>query len=106
MKSACSSISVRYFIDSKVGANYYHLFRLPMSIEELIKKKGEKSIKLSEKEAINLLSNIANNLSVNNNSGPKNIGSIDNLDNDIIQVFAAEYLNAFNNDYTVHPYLN
>ena len=105
----CSTVSSRDFIDNQVGANYYHLFRLPMLVEELINKNEiDRSFKLieSEEDALEILSYRAGDLSIDGNSGPKNIGSVDVLNNDIIQVIAAEYFHAFKNDYKVHPYLN
>jgi len=105
----CSSISTRNYIDNQVGANYYHLFRLPMSVEELINR-NEKNLILnlieSEESALEILEDIAGDLPTDGNSGPKNIGSVDQLNRDILQVFASEYLIAFMNDYKVHPYLN
>lgn len=106
---ACATVSTRDYIDNQVGANYYHLFRLPMLIEELINKNeidaSFKSIE-SEEDALNVLANRSGELSSDGNSGPKNIGSVDTFNNDIIQVIAAEYFHAFKNDYRVHPYLN
>src|SRR5690606_30231241 len=55
---SCSSIATRHFIDAQVGANYYHLFRLPVSFEELIHKRettSEIPSMGSEKEAIAVL---------------------------------------------------
>ncbi len=104
---SCSTISTRDFIDNQVGANYYHLFRLPMSVEELINKNEPNSKVIgSEDEAMNILSGIAGNLSSDGNAGPKNIGSVDTLNKDSIQVLAAEYFHAFKSEYKVHPYLN
>tara|TARA_B110000046_G_scaffold178415_1_gene206278 strand:- start:1065 stop:1538 length:474 start_codon:yes stop_codon:yes gene_type:complete len=106
---SCSNVSSRHFTDNEVGANYYHLFRLPMSVEELVDN-NEKSATIhsfeSEENAKQSLMELATNLSVDSKGGPKNIGSSDQLDNELLQVFAAEYLNAFENDYQVHPYLN
>jgi hypothetical protein len=106
---ACAIIATRDYIDNEVGANYYHLFRLPVSIEELINKNElESNFKLieSEDQALLVLENIAGGISSDGNIGPKNIGSVDILSNDIVQVIAAEYFHAFTNDYKVHPYLN
>lgn len=106
---ACSTVSSRDFIDNEVGANYYHLFRLPMLVEELINKNEiDRSFKLieSDEDALKVLEDRAGDLSIDGNSGPKNIGSVNVLNNDIIQVIAAEYFHAFKNDYKVHPYLN
>jgi hypothetical protein len=105
----CAVVATREYIDNQVGANYYHLFRLPMSFEELINKNEFKTnFKLikSEEEALIVLGNLAGDLSSDGNSGPKNIGSVDMLSNDIIQVIATEYFHAFTNNYKVHPYLN
>jgi hypothetical protein len=106
---SCSIVSTRDFIDNQVGASYYHLFRLPMLVEELINKNGidaNSNIIESDDDALNVLARKASGLSIDGNSGPKNVGSVDLLNNDIIQVMAAEYFNAFKNDYKVHPYLN
>ena len=106
---SCSNIPTRNFIDNEVGANYYHLFRLPVAMEELIHNAAKNMDIHSfepEENALQLLKKLAANLSVDDKGGPKNIGSSDQMDNDILEVFAAEYLNAFENDYQVHPYLN
>jgi len=105
---SCSNVSSRQFIDNEVGANYYHLFRLPMSVEELVNNNKNKTICFFEFEenAKKALKELAANLSADGKGGPKNIGTSDQLDNELLQVFAAEYLNAFENDYQVHPYLN
>jgi hypothetical protein len=105
----CSSVSTRNFLDNQVGANYYHLFRLPMSVEELIAKKGvSNGVEqfTSEDDAMSLLTKLADGLSTDGNSGPKNIGSIDQFEKETLQVFAAEYKKAFENNFQVHPYLN
>ena len=106
---SCANISSRHLTDNEVGANYYHLFRLPMSVEELVDN-NEKSATIHsfepEENALQLLKKLAANLSSDGKGGPKNIGSSDQLDHELLEVFAAEYLNAFENDYQVHPYLN
>lgn len=105
----CSCIALRSCIDNEVGANYYHLFRLPMSVEELINNKV-KSIDInsykSEEEALKTLKENAINFSSDRKGGPKNIGSLDEINEDMIQAFSVEYLTAFQNEYKVHPYLN
>jgi hypothetical protein len=106
---SCSNIVTRNFTDNEVGANYYHLFRLPMSIEELINN-TEKSMAIhsfeSEEQALKSLKELSLDLATDRRDGPKNIGSADKMDGDLLQVFAAEYRYAFENDYKVHPYLN
>ena len=80
-----------------------------MLVEELINKNEiDRSFKLieSDEDALKVLEDRAGDLSIDGNSGPKNIGSVNGLNNDIIQVIAAEYFHAFKNDYKVHPYLN
>ena len=105
----CSCISTRNYIDNEVGANYYHLFRLPMTIEELISNRA-KSTRIrsydSKEEAVQVLREKALDLPTDQKEGPKYIGSVDNLNEDLIQVLSVEYLTAFQNDYKVHPYLN
>jgi len=106
---SCSNISTRNFIDKEVGANYFHLFRLTISMEELISSTEKKTTIIdikSEENALKILTELAYNSSTDGNSGPKNIGSVDQMNIEILKVFAAEYLNAFKNDYKVHPYLN
>ena len=103
-----SNIATQNFVDEQVGANYYHLFRLTILMEELIfntiKNTAIKELK-SEENALKTLTELSLNNSTDGKSGPKYIGSIDEI-NKLINVFAAEYLNAFKNDYIVHPYLN
>lgn len=106
---SCSSRSARNFVDNQVGATYYHLFRLPLSVEELIDKNQKTALVKtidSEETAINLLFEISNGLATDENKGPINIGSTDQLNEEMLQVFASEYLNAFKNNFQVHPYLN
>ncbi|WP_298286813.1 BrxE family protein [uncultured Lutibacter sp.] len=105
----CALDVVRQKTDAQVGANYYHLFRLKVIYEELINEqvtqlKGE--LFPTEKDALAVLNEIAGNLIVTDSPGPKNIGVIEELDENLIQAFAAEYLSAFKNNYIVHPYLN
>ena len=80
-----------------------------MSVEELVDN-NEKNRSIhsfeSEENAKQSLKELATNLSSDGNGGPKNIGSSNQLDNELLRVFAAEYLNAFENNYQVHPYLN
>ena len=106
---SCSNVSSRHFTDNEVGANYYHLFRLPLAVEELLSNKAKvanlSSFK-SEDEALQILKEKALGLHSDGKGGPKNVGSIDQINEDLIQVFSVEYLNAFQNDYHVHPYLN
>lgn len=105
----CSCIASRNCVDNEVGANYYHLFRLPMSIEELISNRVRSADIItcsSVEEALQALKQKALDLSVDLSGGPKHIGSVEQLNEDIIQVLSVEYLTAFQNEYQVHPYLN
>ena len=101
--------AMRKVTDGEVGANYFHLFRLPIAHEEAI---HNTLIDLSLNElnsradALSRLRESAKGLSANKVSGPKNIGCADALGQDILEIFAAEYLTAFENDYEVYPYLN
>jgi hypothetical protein len=105
----CSCIALRSCVDNEVGANYYHLFRLPMSIEELISNRA-KSTRIrsydSKEEALQALKEKALDLTADQREGPKYIGSVDHFNEDVIQVLAAEHLIAFQDDYKVFPYLN
>lgn len=100
----------RHLIDKEVGSAYYHLFRLPVSMEE---KMFQNLDYLSNFEfnsvngALDFLSNTANGLTVipDSGTGPKNIGSVDKLNENILAVIAAEYYSAFTHNYKVHPYL-
>lgn len=101
--------AIQHKVDSEVGANYYHLFRLKITYEELIKSKiNSASLEtITTKEAAEeILSKMADGVAVDEAPGPKNIGSIDELDESLVQAFAAEYLAAFKSGYVVHPYLN
>lgn len=100
---------VRHLVDAEVGANYYHLFRLPIQIEEKLFKTGKSQFNiqsLTHETALEYLKNLSEDLLIERNQGPINIGSTERMDSDLIQVFAAHYLSAFENDYKVHPYLN
>jgi hypothetical protein len=104
--SACDV--VQKIIDQKVGANHYHLFRLSINHEEKIHallKKNKITIQ-TEDHALQTLIDISEGLSVDKAPGPKNIGSIDQIDENTIQALAAEYLSAFQNEYETYPYLN
>jgi len=97
---------IRNIVDSKVGSHKYHLFRLGTKYEEKIHQKLL-SDKLDSSFDLFELEKISNAIAVNNKPGPKNIGSLQDLEADgTLQVMAAEYLAAFKNNYEVHPYLN
>ncbi len=101
--------ALRHSIDTEVGANYYHLFRLPIELEEQLHKKTTISIDEyinTEGTALKVLEELSDGLSVEMKNGPINIGTSDHLNIDIIQAIAAQYYSAFMNDYEVHPYLN
>lgn len=104
-----ASEAIQHKVDAEVGANYYHLFRLKITYEELIKSKIDSAPldEITTKEvAEEILAEVAAGVAVDEAPGPKNIGSIDELDESLIQAFAAEYLAAFKSGYVVHPYLN
>lgn len=105
-QSYFATFPIKNKIDEIVGANYYHLFRLPSSYEESIEKAYRGHNLETESNALEVLEKYADDLLINQNAGPKNIGSVEHLNNETIQVFAAEYLSAFKNNYQVHPYLN
>lgn len=100
--------AIRTIIDEKIGANYFHLFRLNVVFEEQIHKYiSSNDIRIkNEKEALESLEIQSKLLAVDGISGPKNIGNIDGLDENVLQAISAEYLDAFKNNYQVHPYLN
>jgi len=100
---------IRQVIDHKVGAHYHHLFRLGINYEEQIHRKLLSSALKSytKEDLLNILEEIAQGLIVGKSEGPKNVGAIQDLENEgTIQVIAAEYLSAFKNNYQVYPYLN
>lgn len=101
--------AIKSIIDKKVGPNNFHLFRLSINYEEqlhnqLIKGDFDKYLEIDKAKGV--LKEFANNLSVDATQGPKNIGSINEIDDNLIQAFAAEYLKADESSYEVHPYLN
>ena len=99
--------AMRYALDSEIGANYYHLFRLPVEIEEqLYKGSYDLAVIESEEHALRILEDNSGGLNVEYNIGPVNIGAVSPLNKDIVQVISAQYYSAFKNDYKVHPYLN
>ncbi|WP_373707971.1 BrxE family protein [Kaistella sp.] len=100
--------ALRFSTDNEVGSNYYHLFRLPIELEEQIYKtnSAEKVTIENEQQAVKLLKELSDGLNVENNTGPINIGSADHIGEDTVQTFAAQYYRAFLNNYQIHPYLN
>ena len=99
--------AMRYALDSEVGANYYHLFRLPVEIEEqLYKGKYDFAVIQNEKDALRILDENSGGLNVERNIGPVNMGAVSPLNKDVVQAISAQYYSAFNNNYKVHPYLN
>lgn len=101
--------STKYLIDNEVGSNYYHLFRLPLQIEEKLHKTqyiGNEVSFTNIDEALKILRGISEDLLIEPNEGPINVGSSELIDKDTIQTIAAHYLSAFEKDYKVHPYLN
>ena len=109
MQYASAFDAIKSIIDKKVGPNNFHLFRLSINYEEQIHNqllKGDFDKYLEIDGAINLLKEFSKNLSVDAFQGPKNIGSVNEVDDDLIQAFAAEYLKACDNNYESYPYLN
>lgn len=101
--------AIKGIVDERVGANNFHLFRLSINYEEQIHhqlKDAQFEDYVSEEKAREMLQELANGISVDIAKGPKNIGNIQELDQDLIQAFAAEYLNADKNNYETYPYLN
>ncbi|GEM_PF-1388632 len=101
--------AIRHSVDAEVGANYYHLFRLPVQGEEKLYKivsLDSNKIVSSSESALEVLKKLTGDLFVDQHQGPINIGSSEQLSEDVIQVIAAHYLSSFENDYKVHPYLN
>jgi hypothetical protein len=101
--------AIRTIIDEKVGPNNFHLFRLSINYEEQIHHQlGNSDFNeyLSPDKSRELLMNLSKNLSVDEANGPKNIGNINDLDDDLIQAFAAEYLKADEMNFETYPYLN
>jgi hypothetical protein len=99
---------MRYLVDKEVGANYYHLFRLPIQLEEQLYRfeNNLNEHKISKETAIDFLNLTKRALIVDRQEGPILVGSTENLDLETIQTISAHYVMAFENDYKVHPYLN
>jgi len=99
--------AIRHNLDSEVGANYYHLFRFPVEIEEqLYKGEYEDITIIDDGHALKILEDISGGLNVESSVGPVNMGNVTPLSKDVIQAITAQYYSAFNNNYKVHPYLN
>lgn len=100
--------AVRSLLDEKIGSHNFHLFRLNVVLEEKIHRyTANLDFELStENDELKVLEDFSDNLPSDKNPGPKNIGSLDSLDENTLQAFATEYFHAFKNDYQVHPYLN
>ena len=94
-------------MDSEVGANYYHLFRLPVEIEEQLHKGGYDVVVIqNEEHALRILEVNSGGLDVERNIGPVNMGAVSPLNKDVVEAISAQYFSAFGNNYKVHPYLN
>lgn len=97
---------IRNVMDAKVGNHKYHLFRLGVQYEEKIHQKlltEELRLEMN----LEALEQLSNSIAVNSNPGPKNIGSLQDLEIEgTLETMAAEYLSAFKNKYEVYPYLN
>ena len=109
MQYAAAFDAIKSIIDKKVGPNHFHLFRLSINYEEQIHNqllKGAFDEYLAIDKARGLLDEFAKSLSVDVAQGPKNIGSINDIDDNLIQAFAAEYLQACDNNFETYPYLN
>lgn len=101
--------AIKHSIDQKIGPNHFHLFRLSVYYEEKLHNElmnGEFDEYLNRDNSLSILKQIARGLVVDSSQGPKNIGNINDLNEDLIQAIAAEYLSAFESNYIVSPYLN
>jgi hypothetical protein len=90
--------------DKNIQGNKYHLFSLPYNIERNLSF-GE--LILTNNDYLTTLEEIAGSIAIESKPGPLLVGSIDELaNNEMYQIIARHYLEAFKNGYKTYPYLS
>lgn len=89
--------------DKNIQGNKYHLFSLPYNIERNL---GINELLLKSDYLVEL-ENFAGGIAIESKAGPVLVGSMDELTgNEIYQILAKHYLEAFKNGYKTYPYLS
>ena len=105
--------AARRLHDEHLNVGSYHLFRLPEELEQDIhafmqSPNGENLATRSpqtKEDALKAMTVLAPN-AAKLNEGPKLVGAIDDIDSpNAIQLFAAAYLSAFQQNVKTYPYL-
>jgi len=90
--------------DKNIQGNKYHLFSLPFNIERSL---DVKELMLAHDNYMLELENIAGGIAIEGKAGPVLVGTINELSgNEMFQILAKHYLEAFKNGYKTYPYLN
>ncbi len=89
--------------DKNIQGNMTHLFRFPQSDEQEL---FNKSISYDNLDIVAKLEELAEGIAIETGPGPINIGSVSELDDQILlNSFARHYADAFKNNYKTYPYL-
>lgn len=90
--------------DKNIQGNKYHLFSLPYNIERNLKVND---LILNDNDYLTELEEIAAGIAIEGQPGPILIGSTNELSgNEMYQILAKHYLNAFKKGYKTFPYLS
>jgi hypothetical protein len=90
--------------DKNIQGNKYHLFSLPYNIERNIKMND---LLLNYNDYLPELEKIAGGIAIEGKPGPVLVGSTNELfNNEMYQILARHYLEAFKKGYKTFPYLS
>lgn len=90
--------------DKNIQGNKYHLFSLPYNIERNLKVSD---LVLNNNDYLSELEKIAGGIAIEGKHGPVLVGSTNELSgNEMYQILARHYLEAFKKGYKTFPYLS
>ena len=89
--------------DKNLQGNMVHLFRFPQGDEQVLFSEPTAQ---NDVDVLAKLEELAESISIETSPGPINIGSVSELDDQILlNSFARHYAEAFKNNYKTYPYL-
>ncbi len=90
--------------DKNIQGNKYHLFSLPYSIERVL---TSQNLLMNDVRYMEELERIAGGIAIEGKPGPLLVGTTDELaSNEMYQIMAKHYLDAFKKGYKTFPYLS
>ena len=90
--------------DKNIQGNKYHLFSLPYSIERNLQMRN---LLLNDNNYLTELENISGGIAIEGKPGPLLVGTTYELsNNEMYQIMAKHYLDAFKKGYKTFPYLS